>query len=878
MDMLLYTWKDVERKLLLNKNKWNIVISAIETYIDTVVIHINKESDKKLANGILSHIFEKNYDQTNNQINLDFPDRYMSIEWEVDENPFKKDVITPLFRSVLYQQSAYCSELLHQELPGSPVLAFHSYKGGVGRTLSLLAFAKAWSELKPVKNPKRLLIVDADLEAPGITWLTNSIVETRISFLDLLDLAQEKDSIEEVLALVTDKLSDMTFTMETEKSLVEHVVLPAYRYKEQLIDMYASPESLADSYSKKYIISELLSRLGTKVNAELVLVDLRAGLSEFSAPLLFDPRVKKYIVTSTSYQSVQGTKLLLEQLSKGLPLNDENSKIPEIFLTKVQDNEDVADTVSELVSVYEQHMTEDNLSRLDNIVTPLPFASELIHLESLDKIMKSLSGRDFYFHILEMVKSSYPFQEVKAESDSARLEIVYKINDCAKKQRSAEGGSSLGVLMTNPIYNLIKKYKNTIPCTVIMGAKGSGKTFLYWEILSKKTWGNFITSTEKNGSQISDHDCIMMLPLLASGDGSRFQDILESVIAAFNQLQLSEINKLAYADVKDKLCEFLKRDYDVLQWKELWKRVILEAFFHNAYSSLDELESQLEEKQVKAVFVIDGLEEIFQNTFSSGNEKRAIAALCRDLMEEMKTKYKNLGFMVFLRKDLAQDSLKGNFEPFFSLYRPFQLQWTSTEALRLAVWLVNQAVEGFYEEDVALEKAPGNVLDKELSKLWGVKLGKPASNEAYSSRWIVAALSDFNGQLQARDIIRFLEQATEKPGKAVYPDRYIMPAEIKRAASSCSLQKMDEIRQEFKALQPVFEKLESAPKENKILPFSSQTFGFTQAEESLMKQEGYLRVEEDKYYLPEMFRHALKFKYAKGARPKVLSFTLKNEQ
>ena len=42
-----------------------------------------------------------------------------------------------------------------------------------------------------------------------------------------------------------------------------------------------------------------------------------------------------------------------------------------------------------------------------------------------------------------------------------------------------------------------------------------------------------------------------------------------------------------------------------------------------------------------------------------------------------------------------------------------------------------------------------------------------------------------------------------------------------------------------------------------------------------MKQEGYLRIENDKYYLPEIIRHALKFKYGKGARPKVLSLLLK---
>lgn len=36
-----------------------------------------------------------------------------------------------------------------------------------------------------------------------------------------------------------------------------------------------------------------------------------------------------------------------------------------------------------------------------------------------------------------------------------------------------------------------------------------------------------------------------------------------------------------------------------------------------------------------------------------------------------------------------------------------------------------------------------------------------------------------------------------------------------------------------------------------------------------MKQEGYLQIDNGKYYLPGIICHA--FKYGKGARPKVLS-------
>ena len=117
--------------------------------------------------------------------------------------------------------------------------------------------------------------------------------------------------------------------------------------------MYASPESIVNSYNKKFILAEILSMLGKRLNVSAVLVDLRAGVSEFSAPLLFDPRVKKYLVTSTSYQSVKGTELLIQELNKGLPIK-ESTLIPEIFMTMIPDGLQTLDIVSGLVSLYDK--------------------------------------------------------------------------------------------------------------------------------------------------------------------------------------------------------------------------------------------------------------------------------------------------------------------------------------------------------------------------------------------------------------------------------------------------------------------------------------------------------------------------------------------
>lgn len=875
--MLLYTWKDVERKLLLNKVMWKEVILDIETYTDEMIVYLSEKNSEDSARQILKDILGANYDDINNKILLDLSDGNLEVLFDIGEETENNISITPLFKKVLYQQSAYYNELIEKELPGVPVIAFHSYKGGVGRTLSLLAFVKAWSSLKDLKSKKKLLIVDADIEAPGITWLTAG-EEPVFSFLDLLEIIQKQENAEEVIELVAEKVSELTVKIETEKSIVEHIVLPTYRYMEQLLDMYASPESLAQSLSKKYVLAEVLSKLGEKMDAEFVLVDLRAGLSEFSSPLLFDPRVKKFLVTSTSYQSVKGTEILLSQLSKGLPL-DEKSKIPEILLTMGQKHVHITDIISRLVAVYDKQVSDENISITDDLVTELPFASELVHLESLPQIMKNLNERDFYKNVLEIVRNSYMTQtEIqKKEEIFDREAIIKRIHDSAARQITAEGNAAFKVLMTDPIQNLIKKYKKEVPNTVIMGAKGSGKTFLYREILRNRFWEQFIVSMDKQdiGGKEKNQGFILTVPLLASGNAGEFHEILENSIQSFHKYHLKgKIKNSVYIDNRDTLLKYVREKYDTLQWKEIWKQVILKSF-GLAYQSLEELDEDLDGLGLKMVFMIDGLEEIFSQTAVSETEKNAIVALCRDFINDIKIKYQNWGIMVFLRKDMARDSVTVNFEQFQSLYNSVELRWSSTEALRLVVWLVNQAVPDFYQEEAPIETASRAVLEYILRRLWGLKLGKSTSSEANSSRWILAALSDFNGQLQARDIIRFLEKSTANIGKPVYDDRYLMPVEIKNAVSGCSSEKISEIRQEIKALDPIFDKLENAPAEKKILPFHNDTFHLSQAEEKVMKQEGYLKVENDKYYLPEIIRHALRFQYGRGARPKVLSLLKK---
>lgn len=95
------------------------------------------------------------------------------IRYEQFADGEKRNVeFVPLFKELRRQYSE------PEALTGVPVIAFHSYKGGVGRTLSMIATVRALSKRKKSDHrPFRLLLVDGDFEVPGLTRLAEEQAE-----------------------------------------------------------------------------------------------------------------------------------------------------------------------------------------------------------------------------------------------------------------------------------------------------------------------------------------------------------------------------------------------------------------------------------------------------------------------------------------------------------------------------------------------------------------------------------------------------------------------------------------------------------------------------------------------------------------------------
>ena len=167
-------------------------------------------------------------------------------------------------------------------------------------------------------------------------------------------------------------------------------------------------------------------------------------------------------------------------------------------------------------------------------------------------------------------------------------------------------------------------------------------------------------------------------------------------------------------------------------------------------------------------------------------------------------------------------------------------------------------------------------LTSALTGLWGRKLGSESSREARSAEWVIAALSDLKGQIQARDLVRFLYQASLDSGKDTYwRDRILVPAAIRGALTACSKEKIDEIGVENKTLKEIFATLRGQPEPNRQIPFERESVGLSIEEMKVLENNGVVYGEKDEYYMPEIFRAGLEFKLKAGARPRVLALSRK---
>lgn len=896
----MLTWFDVERRIASCTSGFRILpnsILSVKMYSDEMRIDAAGDcTDDDIRSALHEWFADRELELATSSVDyVGSEEPFAQILLAIDNRRFPVFVgreaerrradgpIEPLWRNLIYLADSNDNSLeLPKELPSRPkVVCFHSFKGGVGRTTSLLTFVAAWASRQGSRRSGRILIIDADLEAPGITYWLSAKQRPMLSFVRFLEaLHSPPTSVSSVIDYFARELRKNS----TRLGNVECFILPAFVDEKDLLDSKIKPEHLIRYPDSAWSLGDQIHALGAKLGVDYVFVDLRAGLSELSSPLLFDPRFECFIVTTIAEQSVRGMELLLRTMVRARHCikGEKAKRHPMVVVGMLNDTLRASAEYGELreriESAYGRAEGEDLISSNIRIMES-SFSEDLMSLRSFDQALPAVNRCSLFSEAIKWF-DDLELPESHSASSSDLDAQAASLAQTSKRMQFAESGEQEHLLVTDPLRNLVRQFVDSPANTVIIGAKGSGKTFNYLQLCRSKCWREFVARVEHQPSLEID---AVIMPVLASAqlENKSFKIVQQCHENAGRALG-SEYTQFSLAEIRDRIDAYSKSGQKTVgEWTRFWVSEMSRHLMQPT-DDLPRLNEYVRQSGTSVIFLIDGLEDIIRELVSA-NDIAVIEAVIDLPTRIRELREPSIGVLVFVREDYARLVKTQNFAQFEERYSRFQLAWSPREFLQLAYWLCGESQVIDADSSMAGQLDIAELINK-LDALWGRKLGQNDSAEAYSARWVFAALSDLRGRVQARDLVRFLGAAAERSADKrakTWNDRVLPPKALKEALSPTSKAKVEEAVREFEALKMWKEKLSTISPSELKTPFAAESLGLeTRLRQDLQAigviYEDTSREERERYYVPEIYRYGLGIASASGARPRVQALLQKS--
>ncbi|WP_029007185.1 KGGVGR-motif variant AAA ATPase [Azospirillum halopraeferens] len=788
-----------------------------------------------------------------------------------------------------------------------PVLVCHSIKGGTGRTMTAVATAMAWT----ARARRPILLVDADLEAPGISYMyRNHRREIEVSLEDVVAVAHA-DSPEtrgDTVAWAAGKLAG--------QQIGDLKILPLRRDLDELASSSIRAEHLA-SPQHPHAFVDLLSSIADRCGCAGVVVDARAGLVPLAAQLILDPDVFRIFVTTLSGQSLEATAALVRFVARELrrqktrlspPLLVVN-RVPTVMREVGQDETYLApvlDKITESILLghreevgADQPVLEDEIEIKPIYLARIPEIADLqITSARWDGYADQIDAAGFLRRIKESVEP-WMHNEMFRASDASTLtspdmdlrdrslsERRARLHEFAGKHVAAETADQpiARPLFTGAMRAMATASPARVPIIVMEGAKGAGKTLTARFVVKQSNWRSVVESIQGAAAGVD----ALVLPVLGSVQASEmFLSEIDrqrgTVAGSFRLPPPPGVGR-----TRELLRDFVQRGVPDSDWTRIWLDVIAWSAGYDvgAEGAGGRFLDVLRASDRRLVALVEGVEELYEVAASP-----ALLPMLRSLLIDLPIRLRGepgrpMGLIALVRRDTVEAGVVQNREQFRASYADFALTWTEGDVLELAAWLATKAgALDVWTPD--FRTWPDAKKEEALEPLWGRKLGRTERpgeriKEAYTASWVIAVLSDLQGRFVARDLVRFLHYAAGSTAPAdvgLYGSRLLVPAALKAAVRPTSEKKVSETEEEILELRPVFAKFKAQP-ESVVAPIEESglaTLGLNDGDIAVLRRHGIIFGDAAPFEVPELFRMGLRLRHA-GARHSVLNLRRRARQ
>ncbi|MCW6037501.1 P-loop NTPase [Spirulina subsalsa FACHB-351] len=690
-------------------------------------------------------------------------------------------------------------------------VVFYSYKGGVGRSTALIQTA-----FQLIRSGQRVVIVDMDVEAPGLhtllppqkaplkVGLVDYLWERQTCFLNEVYQPQvELGGEEGIIYSVTDTHSKRPL-----------FVVPAgnigRRYVQRL--SLLTTTHLFDKADAPWLQFE--QELWEQFQPNIMLIDARTGLNEWGGFTLLGLADDIFIVLYPSEQNAEGVRFVRNTVNE-LTHADVKlvlSPVPEgIIGTNLVDNikhslELTNDQQKELIQIP-YHPNIAGVTQFP-VETALPYyapiANYLLEKNSVlesDAII-SASNR------LSLVKSlSFSERDAASILDDDFDKIFQKTTDFERclddavwviRGRKGTGKSTLYTLFTQHRENAEKYARGRLENITILSGHGNSNQF-------RPTVDVFDQIGQKLNEQKKDwlslwraYAVIQLYRSVPKFITILKQPKFKRLLSRLNYNFSLENPHIWEAKHTNKLVEFVTDE-------------VLNSCCRDALSYYNQ---SLSEVAQKIWLLYDDLDQDIKE--GSDWQKVALGGLMRLIYDLNNQGLYHIRFKVFLREDIWSNLIFTN-KSHFGEARTLLLQWGKIDFLRLAYRL---AIGGSIDfkmlsnrvlplADNGIDEASEDALRQALGPLWGLKVEK--GKNAYVSQWVYSRLTDASNNTYPRSLTILLNTARDvelkTQTKNVASNRLLGWKSLTEGLEAASKERCDAIKNEYPEFLAFFDRM-----------------------------------------------------------------------
>lgn len=787
-----------------------------------------------------------------------------------------------------------------------PVTSFYSFKGGVGRTTATILTA-----LLLARQGKKVMIVDFDLEAPGLASIfanqnddSHSLLSVK-GFVDfLIDFESNKRDITKI------NLDDYYFK-KNEQALVgtqggEIIIIPATSTDSESSGSYInklSKTNIKFINSKDYSPDLFLKKMEEKLNPDHILIDTRTGINDVGG-LVFNRYAQTiFLLFYGNQQNMFGLESILPELiklkEKDIKFYLINSPVP---LDENLAKEERGFYVERSYEIFSNNYYNDNYfpSQFDETAEhypiDIPYNPQALILNSNEKLSSLIEGfNNPYQQIVEIINNTNVNGLLDEESTSIPvnenrtiLESITKIASGTSENEFKEEGDLKKLFYPRKDYKYIFEKDKFL----ILGEKGVGKTALF-SVLSQKRYANELAHyCGVNTIEIQNTDWIIGFEKGNKDfpDKTNFESLKDFDSAEYrNYWIIMLIREIGVQMLPENDLVNEINNCQIINLKIIAKK---EDIGEQLINILDQINQLLLLENKTYIIVYDYLDAGLPD--HDGLRGKLVSALVSFYYDYI-NRFSNLKSKIFLRSDIFEREVSGLTDKVKILNYSQKIEWQYDQLLNV-VW------KRIYEQDKTLSLFKNFSIEENsilgsipnlrnevehkviLDKIFGKNMG--GNNKAYPYNWVRIHIEDTNNTIHPRTLIKLFEQsaALELNETETPKDRIIRSKNIETALEkSVSASQVDELKEEYPELENVFSHLYNnvsdgrAPISEKDLVEALRKLN----EEPItiiekLKNIGVLKDykaykktktenEEKRYHIPDLYLYGLKFT-RKGTR------------